>query len=473
MSFIKPDHPLRVLLIAIFGRSLMLIWQLSMHGLGEHGELYALSADSLDYIAPIESLLGGRGYTPDFRMPGYGIVYLVLRLMLDSTAALNGLVVAQVLAGASSALLAAYILLRSTGSVKAFRWGFWMMLISSFVACYDRFILTETFAAFALLFSVHAWLMASAQIHRTKYLLQCGLGLAWLVFLKPVFVVLFGVFAVAVLFNAGLGTMRQRVLAFVWLLLPFLLADAAWACRNQIANGRFQPLVPAIAPNLKADVHYPLIELMRASGASYVWWNEGSEIRWFLGRGADSEGPCPLPRFAITKSCPIDSLQRIADLVRQRERSGAAFPDPELLTSISNACDHCIAAIKLERPWHYHVVARLRIARLYLAHSGTQSLMGRAWHALGPLEKVLKLGYSALYIVFVPGAMILCLLGAKHWRRRWSDPLVPLLFLSAILVFPLVVRATEWRYLTTAYGLGVIVIVAEVVSRTMKRQKAP
>src|ERR1700739_2112567 len=53
--------------------------------------------DTYGYLIPIENLVNKGAYSPDFRMPGYGMFYLPLYILFSKTLACNLLIIIQLL----------------------------------------------------------------------------------------------------------------------------------------------------------------------------------------------------------------------------------------------------------------------------------------------------------------------------------------------------------------------------------------
>ena len=93
---------------------------LNQHGL--HSAWYGWGAETGDtpgYFEPIDSFLAGHGYRPDFRMPGYGLPYLVFRLFTTPQGAGSGIIVLQALLG----VLSVVVLARTAKILGAPRWA--------------------------------------------------------------------------------------------------------------------------------------------------------------------------------------------------------------------------------------------------------------------------------------------------------------------------------------------------------------
>lgn len=475
---ISPQRWWPAFIIAVAGKLVLLLLLLLEHGVPLSGPWYAMSGDSPDYVGPVDSWFNGTGYTPDHRMPGYSAVYFVLRILMTSAAALQVLVICQVLASAATVVLLARLAYRFNKEMRVFRWVFWLALVATFSSFYDRFILTESFAAFALIAAVHG--VASHRHDHRGPLVLCALALTWLVFLKPVFVLLFPLFALYVWLNADGGTRRQRITSVVILGMPFLVTDGAWAIRNHHVHGVVQPLSPVITPALARDIHYPLIGLMQAYGCSIVWWDTSAEIRWFNLRAGGSAAPgpydrrSPLPAYTRTKGCPTDTLVLIASDVERFYATADPSAREILLGSVSGRCDRCVGAFRTERPFHYQVTARLHLLKLILFNSGTSALMSRPVAQLGLVEKGAKAFYTFLYL----GCMLLGTLGAIRILlstgrpRAWT--VVPAILLYGVLIFPFGMRLSDVRYLTTVYPLALLFTVdlmVYVVDRWRRRSQ--
>ncbi len=446
----RDDFPYRwplLLGIALVVKLVIVMLLLLEHNVPLNGLWFALSAETLDHTRPIELLLSGQGYSLDHQMPGYSFVYLPLRLLLSSEGAMQVMVLLQILADAITVLLAARIAWHLSKDVRMVQLVFWISLLSTFVTSYDRFILTETYSAFALVLAIHG--VTSQRPEQTSNVLTSGFAMAWLVFLKPVFLPLFAVFALTYLVRPSLGTKGTRWRTVFLLILPFLILDGAWTIRNAATHDRFQPLTDgAHTEELERDVHYPLMLLMRSYGCTYNWWDPASEIRWFTLGSASStvsqvhDRPMPLPAYTHTLACPPDSISRLAELVSY----SVDHPwDNAVYEHVASKCQQCIAAFEEEKPFHFQVTSRLRLLKILVLNSGTETLLARPFAELNIVKKTVKTGYSALYLA----VMILGLVGALWASLRKSEP----------WLHRFGMRICENRYLTTIYPLALIFMV--------------
>ena len=242
----------RCFVLAAVLHLLLAAWLLPGHPSGPAGTTGTFAAwdgDTFSYLDPVENLLRTGTYAQDLarpdsyagRMPGYGIVYGLLRLALPPGAAADALVLLQLLLS----LVALYCLARLaqvvTRQPAAFRWALLLYGLNTFVTVYDIRVLTESFATSALIIGLYE--LVKMLEHPTGAtagrLLRVGCWLAWAVFLRPFLAPLLGLLAVATaVLGSRAATLPDRPRGFralrggLLLLLPFLVVDAAWVARN-------------------------------------------------------------------------------------------------------------------------------------------------------------------------------------------------------------------------------------------------
>jgi hypothetical protein len=139
--------------------------------------------DTASYIEPIENLIANGTYFDDYRLPGYGFIYFLLRLFLSACFAMNAMVILQVVLSGISVYLFAEIAARLMHQWYAFYVAYFVYLISTFVSLWDVFLLTESFCVSALIISFY---FLSSPSFTGRNLLLSGLFLTWAIFLKPV-----------------------------------------------------------------------------------------------------------------------------------------------------------------------------------------------------------------------------------------------------------------------------------------------
>jgi hypothetical protein len=450
---LRVERPLFWFLIALVVRTPVFVLLL-LHN-GYHQSLWGWGAENGDtwsYFDPIDALIEGRGYSPDFRMPGYGIPYWLFRQVTAPPGAGTLIVLAQsVLSALSCVALRAAA--REMGlSVRAANIVFWGYAVFPRLIGYDVAYFPESFCISAMIIALHGWLVTLRTFHRGSAL-WCGAWLAWAVFLKPVM----GLWLPFIALGAALSqttTFRTRMATASLLLLPFIIADGAWSFRNWRADQRFHPLNNGfLLPWLTESNIYPVMRYMQAIGGNYIWWDPTADIRWFNVREGENNGPgrrkdegVRMPRFALTEHCTEDSLLTLANELQEYSGTNDAGR-ARLKPMIKARCDRYIRSYEEIAPFQYHVAARLRLTTRFFGMAGSASLFGDdrvqgRWYvrALDGFERV-------WYWIIVPLGLLATFLALL---RRTIHPRMRLFALAVLVnlfVHPWILRFCEGRYL--------------------------
>src|ERR1700690_4388802 len=86
------------LALALLFKSAFFLFQLS-HGRprGLMGFMGAAGGDTESYLAPVDHLMIYGTYSPDYRMPGYALLYYPLLLVFPKAVACNGVILVQLI----------------------------------------------------------------------------------------------------------------------------------------------------------------------------------------------------------------------------------------------------------------------------------------------------------------------------------------------------------------------------------------
>ncbi|MFN3875686.1 MAG: hypothetical protein ACK4L7_07225 [Flavobacteriales bacterium] len=388
----------------------------------------------------------------------------------------GGLVVLQWLLSGLSAYVLALLAWRLTGRHLSGLIVFAVFLVSAYSAWYDVVIGSDSLATSALI--LHAWLLHRATTsQRRDRLLLAGFLLAWLVFLRPITVLLLIPSAFLTwLYWPGSARWRMAILVLV----PFLALDSAWVLRNWKVNGRFRPLTnQGYQPDyFMQEIRGHAMLFLQGYGGDYIWWNTGSDIRWFGiwtgGAPVDDEGRRAKepPPYAYVEGYNRDSLVQLSERIRHIT-SGTLHGEDSLraVREVNAAFDRYAALYREKAPFQYHVMSRLRMFRNLMAQHGTESMILRAFSSLPLGLKLFKLLQSGIFL-FMYGLFWPALPAfAWFWRREPSllRILIPVTALYMTLIFPLGLRMCEWRYLVHQFPFVLMLSTSFAVELVMRR----
>lgn len=424
------------------------------HGL--HGAWYGWGAENGDtpgYFEPIDAYLRGEGYLPDFRMPGYGLPYLLARLYTTPQGAGTAIIFLQAALGILSVMVLARSLRLLGAGDRLATAGCVAYALLGRVAVYDVCWFTESFCTSALILAMHGWL-AHLRTGSLRMLSWSGAWAAWAVFLKPVFALWLVLLAAGILLLVRASLRRRAVLAALFL-LPFALADGWWMRRNWIMHGALVPLSHGtIMPELARSPMYPLMRLLQATGGNYLHWDPSAHIRWFNMREGPRGAPgkrkdrgVEMPSFALSPGITGDSLRTLAaEMPRYSDPSLHYTERSAVLRRITDRCERYIRTYRTERPWQYQVMARWRLTVLFFNKAGLGGLFGEPPRRPGPLVSPLNLLDTLMHwglLVGGLGGSLLLLARGRERSLRW----LALLTLVGVLVYPWGLRLCEGRYL--------------------------
>lgn len=462
MSPVRWRRHLWPLLIGLLAKGGFFIWNAYEQAGVRHMGRWALwDADLWEYIDTVESYLRGDGWQPDHRMPGYALVFLFFRLFLAQPAASDAITLVQLLV----AVVAGYALARGVQHASGRERIFWplygLLLVASFHSLVDLVVINESFTTWAL---VLHW-VAYAAWRRTghvRWIFFSGLCIAIAVFMRPIYGPLLAV--VPLLELCRRGALHKRTLGLLALFaLPFIVFDGLWTIRNHRAYGGFHPLTNhgSYNPVFSALPYYSLIWFVQGYGGHCYYWDPIADIRWY-GFEPDAGGgtaraipgvPEP-PPDVYTSVCDRDSLEHMAGLMRlSREPSTTSARTDSLARVMMASARRWREAYAREKPWHYQVIARLRLLKHETVHSGSNTLFQRPFSALGPVEKGYKLLQSLIYwwvmIAGMAGAVVL----ASRVRTDPAAFLLGIMCLYGVVACPFIMRMAEIRYLIPVFPL--------------------
>lgn len=455
------------LLVGLVLRGAFFIWnayEVSGHRL--EGRWAAWDADQWEYIGTAESYLAGDGWQPDHRMPGYGVIFLLYRLVFNYRDACDAITVTHLLVS----VLAVYAFCRALASASGKPRLFWPAYVLSLLAVYsalsDNVLVNESFTTSALMLHWAAYV---------RYRMRGGLG--WLVaagaliglatFLRPIYGPLLVVVPLAELLR------RERPLSG-WLLhaalfsIPFLVVDGIWTWRNHRHYGGFHPVTNhgSWNPRYSKSPLYAGTELLSTWGGHAYWWEPSSDSRWIgfdpnvgLGTGKPVPGVPEPPAYAYTSRYTKDSLVHFAIGIR---RARALEPGPErdsISLGLLDMAHAWRAAYAREHPFQYHVLARLRLLKNQSVSSGSEVLYKRPVGTLSIPELAYKLLQSAFYWWAMAVGTLAALYALLKARRSPLMAVLGAMALYALVACPWIMRAAEIRYnipvFHLLFGLGI------------------
>ena len=421
------------------------------------------SSDTISYIEPIENLLNHGTYSDDFRMPGYGWIYFLFRLVFNQLVSLNLLVVFQLLLSSVSVFILALIAKSIFQKNLAFYLTFIIYCISTYVSLFDNQLLTESFCTSAIIFSTW-FLVKFIENNNTKNIILSGLMLTWAIFLRPVIFPLLFLFSLYLLVvirkNNQLRKSGWKII--IYFLLPFFLIDGYWIIRNYQHHNGIYPLTRTIYyPGAYNSCFFELDNFVRAFGGSTIFWQPGAEITFFKPTPAYIKRKIEVkfPAYIYTSKFNYDSLLVLRDSLKELNKPETSMERQKNITDfLKNKSRAYTLSIKKEKPFLYYVSSKFILLKTFFIHSGTYNLFNKASFELNKFEYVIKIFYSMLYLSIVilgfSGCIFMNAIAIKE--KDYLPILIALIGLYIAIVFPFLFKSDEARYFVPGYPFFVI-----------------
>jgi hypothetical protein len=409
--------------------------------------------DTPTYFDPIDNLLNKGTYDPDYRMPGYGAVYLFFQLLLPLNAAMRMIIVFQCL----MALFANFALAKVAYMITKNKIAFVVTLVICCLSLknikWDFTFMTESLTTSCLSIGLYFFTKCVYDEKRRTWSALCGgFFLCWAVFMRPVYFPLIVLFPLALIYLE-----RKRVKKFglaVMFLLPFLIVDGCWIIRNYVVLDRFVPLVKQkYIPEIADTYLGALIDFVIVTGSPVTFHDPNSELAWYVTAPGGVQTSKPPPDWLQTSQFNIDSLRTVREMIAQTEDPLLSDSSRRQLNSaITEKLERYRKSIRDEKPGFYFVGSRIRHVRTHLFTTSTDFLPPIPFLQMPLHMQIIKLSYSALYAVSV--IMAIGSLGA-FWLRNKDMLALPLAAMYALTISP-VLGLVDVRYLAPGYPLLIL-----------------
>lgn len=450
--------------------------------------------DTSGYFGPIENFIRTGNYTPDYRMPGYGLFYLPFALIFPKAIACNLIIITQLVLSALSVYALSITAKLVFKNEKYFYFTFFLYAISCYTCSFDTWLMTECLTTSCLIFSVY-YLVKFSESGRILHIFLSGMFLTWCIFCRPVFAPLLFFFVIFALMKAP-----KKLIAFVVFFIPFLISDSIWIFHNYNRYNAICPLLnnqhsffnPIIGKTENAnrqyfnDINNPdsgisfnhiMNHYGQAWGAPDVYDpnNIFNSRKYENGKYQTFINLAAVPAYSFTSKFNKDSLQKLnqlMDTIRLHTTKWDNKTETAYAILLTNKIKDYTTSLKNEKPFVYYVKAPLILMKRFLFNSGSPVLLDTPVSLHTPILFALKILFAILYYLVVIFAVLGILLKMnKILRFKSLEFLVMGIVLYVLIIHPLILRYSVTRYLVPAYPFMVILSVVGILWITDKFKK--
>lgn len=459
------QHPLILITIAFIYKLCFFILLLPNNNQEVIGFWGETPTDSQSYISPIENFIENGNYTPDYRMPGLGIMLFPFLYIFKKHVALNLFIVFQLIITAISSYVLSLIASKIFNSKRISMICFIVAVLSTYQNTYDTNILTESLCISFLIFSVY-FLLKSSDSKKNIHILISGIFLTEVIFLRPVYIPLLAIFSIYLLL---LNFKRNKLLSIklaLLFILPFFVIDGIWIARNFNKHKRIIPLTKTVYyPHVEDSYWRAAIKFVQAWGGDYQYWLPNAEIRWFTYKLKNGPGhsirqlPNELPNYIYTSQFNRDSLLGLVNLMVQLENIpvNEKIKQDSLDDLITYKFDSYRASIIKEKPFLFYIKSPIIHLKKFLVHSGAQYLFDESIHDISLFKLAVKCFYSFCYwtilILGISGGIWALFIEGVN---KFKSLVVFGLPIYSIIIHSLIFKSAETRYLLPSFPFLIV-----------------
>jgi len=461
--------------ISLVVKTLLFIYFISLasslpadaYGFNYKGSWAKAGGDAPSYFEPIENLLSHGVYYDDYRMPGYGWLYFLLRLFVNPSLAFNFIIIIQLLFSALSVYALALVALMAFRKHALFYITFFLYLFSTFVSINDHVLMTESLCVSSLIISLFFYLKYYEK-KTFSFLFYSGVFMTWSIFLRPVvlpILILYGLFLIIKTFQeqTNFKVLFKHLLV---LFVPFIIIDGAWVYRNYMKYNRviflqkttdYTSFVEGYVTSMRSFV--------RSFGGNDDWWENYSAAKYFMPESAHFEFKNKydstlslIPEEVYTRTFNKDSLINLRNLIILKNSSKDEKDAHKQI--IRKKFSEYEMSIRKEKPFLFYIQSRLKCLRmqLFFTEFGYGYLSYTVTKPNNRVFNIFTKIYTGFYYFVLTFGLIGFITVFLKYYNKWSG-LESLIFLIGIFltfIYPFVFKYQGSRFFVTAYPFFVI-----------------
>jgi len=418
---------------------------------------------------------------PDYRMPGYGAIYYLFRLIFSQVFAYNALIIFQfILAGISVyylALTARFIF----ESDVLFYVCFYLFLISTYSNYFDGWLLTESLAGSLLIFSV--WFFTKYfETGKPVNLLFAGIIIGWTIFIRPVFMPVVFFLAIILVFARKEQFVAPKTSMLKGLLLlipPFLIAEGIWIIKNYEKHQKLIVVTSvSLAPNAKNFYEPSLFHFLHSWGGSADFGDNSAPLFWF---GFHNKGtPIPkdyqykFPEYMYTSKFNMDSLVWLKNKITALNDSSLS-PEKRYVyqVMVRDKLEKYLQSEKDEHPFLYYVRSPIFHCLPRFLFASQLNIYVKRFQAPGKLGLFTQYFFTFFYYLMLAlGFAGILILFYKGLRKNRLSLIIAIIPTYTVVIHALIIRVTSNRFLMPAWAF-LVMSAAYALVVVFSKEKSP
>jgi hypothetical protein len=418
--------------------------------------------DTPMYYDSMEAFFQLGTYPSICRMPGLLPVYLPFRVFMDKWAAMQCVIIFQVVADIITSWLVCLLAIRFFPSARVLTITTALLCAGSFVSIRSMYLLSDCLGISTLIVSTF-FLVRFADTQKKSLLVWSGLFLVWAIFLRQILILLVPVH-LAIILSLVQFKWRRFLLCGLWLCAPIVFVLSAWTLRNRMLYDRTIILVAPLEECMTqlTPAYTSIRKFIIITGKDFQPWTIGDAAHWFVQPDPQEQMAIPYSESDFTSEFNADSLaelKRNYHALLQLTEGSSEYNRLEKI--IIEKSDRYGNSHKTEHPLRYLLLDKLIFVNKFLFPKKIDDLPLPSLAQMNPIQKIIK-GWN-LILLWIVSALSLCGLIYITFTGKLQ------LLLWAFIPFSLIAVHSylgfiEQRYLAVSYPF-MIIMSAAVMSR--------
>lgn len=417
---------------------------------GARGTITNFSGDSFSYTPAMDNYIehgeyyfyNGSRKVYAGRMPHYAIPYYVFRQFLSKGAALDALILLQILSETIAYFLVSLLIFKLTDRKILIYLSLLFSLLSYFYTYLSIADVPDSFASSLLLIAFwFLYLFFEKELFPQKDWFLFSLFLCLAVTLRPYLVIIYPLVVLVLFYKKDKNIIYTLKKSWVFpaILSLFLLP---WGIRNYKVMGKFVFL----QEDMQAGYDYTKEEFMKWKVLSaigedgMVFWDPTTAAGYLSNRGTDYANNS---RWKVPDAIKNDSVLSF-NLEQLRVLSKDSIDNAFQLDLFKQHSTTFLDSYKQTHKFDFYFLNYVKKVKLFLIHSGSYYFSYLPQSGCDTRIKFyLKILQSLMYyLVLILGSLGLGLL----WKKNTHNSIFLLPSLCLILFFPIYLGAVQWRY---------------------------
>jgi len=402
------------------------------------------------------------------RMPHYAVPYYLFRQFLSQEASHDLIILYQFIWELIASFLFLLLIYQIFKSNIAVGIGAFILVVSTNWTNFTYYASPESISISFLLVFLYCY-QKYLDLRNDKYLILAGILLGLLVTHKAYYILIFLFIGIdLIIYYSQRDKNNLLIIAkkSALVALPMILFILPWVYRNYTIQGKFIPLQQdTFAGYYYSNAYLAFRNYLGAWGGDIVHWEKTSAGCYFIPQD-HINCDFSFPEYVFTPEKDLSEIEKVRDSYVLLQRN---YTD-SLDNFVANEFNELATDFKLNNQFRYYIISPLVLVKRFLWNSGSYFLpINSSNPCYKWIQLPIKFTQSMIYWVSITAGMIGLFFMTK--RKKLSF-IYPAIILMIIMIFPILFRMVEWRFLRTTQPIlyiGIVYILVFLIEKIFRK----